>query len=36
MLYAYIGRLQLSKKNYKESIKAFSEAIKLNEDNIYA
>tara|TARA_B100001540_G_scaffold313618_1_gene336893 strand:- start:2686 stop:4794 length:2109 start_codon:yes stop_codon:yes gene_type:complete len=36
MLFAYIGRLQLSKKNYKEAIKAFSEAIKLNQDNIFA
>ena len=36
MLFAYIGRLQLSKKNYKEGIKAFSEAIKLNQHNIFA
>ena len=36
MLFAYIGRLQLSKKRYKEAIKAFSEAIKLNQNNIFA
>ena len=31
MLFAYRGRLQLSKKRYKEAIKAFSEAIKFLE-----
>ena len=36
ILFTYIGRLQLSKKNYKDAIKAFSEAIKLNQDNIFA
>ena len=36
ILFAYIGRLQLSKKNYIDAIKAFSEAIKLNQDNIFA
>ena len=36
MLFTYRGRLQLSKKSYKEAIKAFSEAIKLNQDNIFA